>query len=210
MTRVLIVDDERNIQKAFRSDIMSASDRYELVDCIVNAADALLVCGAKNIDLVLMDINTANNESGLVAAENIKKRYPGIKIIMTTSYTDPEALKEAQRIGVESFWFKDYSNIELVEVMDRTVNADGYMPEEAPDVKLGETTIHRLTDTEKEVLHNLVECVSIKRIAEKMFIEETTVKTHLKSIYNKVGCNNKTELLLLAMQSKLVLPPKRQ
>ena len=56
----------------------------------------------------------------------------------------------------------------------------------------------------------MVECISIKKMAEKMFVEETTVKTHLKNIYNKVGCSNKTELLVMVMQSKLVLPRKQE
>ena len=54
------------------------------------------------------------------------------------------------------------------------------------------------------------EVISLKKTAEKMFVEESTVKTHLKSIYQKVGCANKTELLVLAMQAKLVLPKKQE
>ena len=73
MTRVLIVDDERNIHKAYRADIRAAADRYELVDTIVSAADAIMVCTAKHIDLVLMDINTAKNENGIEATKRIKK-----------------------------------------------------------------------------------------------------------------------------------------
>ena len=46
MTHVLIVDDERSIHKSYRADILSAPDRYTLVDTIVSAADALMVCGA--------------------------------------------------------------------------------------------------------------------------------------------------------------------
>ena len=61
--------------------------RYTLVDTIVSAADALMVCGAKHIDLILMDINTAKNESGIEATRRIKKSFPTIKIIVTTSYT---------------------------------------------------------------------------------------------------------------------------
>ena len=203
MTHVLIVDDERSIHKSYRADILSAPDRYTLVDTIVSAADALMVCGAKHIDLILMDINTAKNESGIEATRRIKKSFPTIKIIVTTSYTDPQALTEAKAAGADSFWFKDYSPVELMEVMDRTMDGRNYWP-------LGNTTIHALTDTEKEVLHYLVECISIKKMAEKMFVEETTVKTHLKNIYNKVGCSNKTELLVMVMQSKLVLPRKQE
>ena len=119
-------------------------------------------------------------------------------------------MKEAKAAGADSFRFKDYSPVELMEVMDRTMDGRNYWPEETPDVELGNTTIHTLTDTEKEVLHYLVECISIKKMAEKMYVEETTVKTHLKNIYNKVGCSNKTELLVMVMQSKLVLPRKQE
>ena len=167
MTRVLIVDDERNIHKAYCADIQTAADRYELVDTIVSAADAIMVCTAKHIDLVLMDINTAKNENGIEATRRIKKSCPKIKIIVTTSYTDPQALKDAKAAGADSFWFKDFSPIELLEVMDRTIDGSCYWPQEAPDVELGDTTISALTETEKEVLHNLVECISIKKMAEK-------------------------------------------
>ncbi|MDD6275229.1 MAG: helix-turn-helix transcriptional regulator [Clostridia bacterium] len=78
-----------------------------------------------------------------------------------------------------------------------------------PDVELGDTFLGRLTDTERQVLYNLVEYVSIKKIAENMFIEESTVKTHLKNICTKTGCENKTELLVAALQAKLVLPKSK-
>ena len=103
MTHVLIVDDERSIHKSYRADILSAPERYTLVDTIVSAADALMVCGAKHIDLILMDINTAKNESGIEATRRIKKSFPTIKIIVTTSYTDPQALTEAKAAGADSF-----------------------------------------------------------------------------------------------------------
>ena len=84
MTRVLIVDDERNIHKAYCADIQAAADRYELVDTIVSAADAIMVCTAKHIDLVLMDINTAKNENGIEAKKRIKKSCPGCGKIITS------------------------------------------------------------------------------------------------------------------------------
>ena len=210
MTNVLIVDDERNIRKAFAADVASAPDRYTLVDAIPGAESALPLCASGKVDLVIMDINTANYENGIEVSARIKQRWPGIRIIVTTSYSDMRTLDQARAAGVDSFWFKDYSPVELMEVMDRTMDGRNYWPEEAPDVELGNTTIHTLTDTEKEVLHYLVECISIKKMAEKMFVEETTVKTHLKNIYNKVGCSNKTELLVMVMQSKLVLPRKQE
>ena len=65
-------------------------------------------------------------------------------------------------------------------------------------------------ETRSKLLYIILIIFSLKKTAEKMFVEESTVKTHLKSIYQKVGCANKTELLVLAMQAKLVLPKKQE
>ncbi len=209
MINVLIVDDERNMQKAFRADIEKAFDRYQLVDAITNAADAEMICKVKRIHLVLMDINTAMNENGIEATRRIKKSCPKTKVIVVTSYSDPYAMEEAKAAGADSFWYKDFSSIELIEVMDLTVQEKNYWPESHPDVPLGETMLNELTPTEQEVLYQLVCCVSIRKIAEVMFIEETTVKYHLKNICEKAGCKNKTELMILALQNKLVIPTKQ-
>ncbi len=209
MINVLIVDDERNMQKAFQSDIEKASDRYQLAGAITNAADAEMFCKVRHIDLVLMDINTAMNENGIEAAERIKRNCPYTKIIMVTSYNDLHAMAEAKAAGADSFWYKDFSPIELLEVMDRTIRGENYWPEESPDVSLGDTMLNELTPTEREVLYQLVRCISIKKIAKEMFISETTVKYHLKNICGKTGCENKTELMVLALQKKLVIPKKQ-
>lgn len=206
MVNVLIVDDERNIQKAFRSDLISARDAYSLVDVIPNAGNAEAICSAKHVDLILMDVNTANNESGLAAAAKIKRRFPDIKVIITTSYMDFRAIREAQAAGVESFWFKDFSPIELLDVMERTVNGGSYYPDELPDVRLGAASIGDFTPTEMQVLYLLLEYVSVKKIAEKLCVEDVTVKTHLQHMCTKAGCMNKAELAVMAANAKLVLP----
>ena len=209
MINVLIVDDERNIQKAFRSDVIAAADKYCLVDVISSAGNAEAVCTVKQVDLILMDVNTANNESGLIAAAKIKRRFPDTKIIITTSYMDFRAIREAHEAGVESFWFKDFSPIELLDVMERTVAGGSYYPEETPDVMLGLADIKEFTPTEMQVLYLLLEYVSVKKIAEKLSVEDVTVKTHLQHMCQKAGCANKAELAVLAANAKLVLPKLR-
>lgn len=210
MTGVLIVDDERNIRKAFRSDIEANSDKYTLVEEISSAADAVMVSKIKPIDLVLMDINTANGENGIEATKALKETNPNIRVIVTTSYADPRMPEKAKEAGADSFWFKDYSTIDLIEVMDITMRGEHYWPEEVPDVKIGNISVSGLTPSEKEIIFALAECVSIKKMSERLFVEESTIKTHLKNICNKTGCANKTELLVLALQSKMVLPHREE
>ena len=89
MTHVLIVDDERSIHKSYRADILSAPERYTLVDTIVSAADALMVCGAKHIDLILMDINTAKNESGIEAKVGCSNKTELLVMVMQSKLVLP-------------------------------------------------------------------------------------------------------------------------
>ena len=206
MTKVLIVEDERNVVKGFKADIASAADRYTLVETIENAANTATVCATGGVDLILMDINTKDNESGLAAAEKIKRLFPDIKVIITTSYLDYHAVDEAGRIGADSFWLKDFSPVELIDVMDATMRGESYFPQKHPDVNIGETHYNALTVTKKEVLSLLLQYVSVKSIAAHMCVEETTVKTHLQNICRKVGCDNKQDLAVLASNCKLALP----
>lgn len=210
MINVLIVDDERSVRKAFTADIEAASDRYHLVSAISSAGNAEAVVCTGKIDLILMDVNTANSESGIAAAVKIKKRYPRIRIIITTSYMDRRIIDQARSASIESVWFKDFSPDELIDVMDEIVNGGTYYPRKLPDIKIGETSINDFTPTEIQVLYLLLEYVSIHEIAEKMYVEDSTVKTHLMHMCMKAGCKNKTELAVLAAGSKLVMPRLKQ
>lgn len=206
MTNVLIVEDERNVTKGFRADIDSAADRYTCVAAIENASNAATACSANHIDLILMDINTKDNESGLVATEQVKRLFPSIKVIITTSYLDFHAIEEARRMGADSVWLKDLSPIELLDVMDATMRGESYFPEKQPNIKIGNIYYDELTATEKEVLALLIPLVNAKKIAAQMCVEESTIKTHLLRMCRKVGCKNKQDLAILASNCKLVLP----
>lgn len=206
MYKVLIVDDERCIQRLYQMEIEQSSNRYKVAGTIISADNADMFLMAQTVDLILMDINTAERANGIEATKRLKKLYPNIKIIVTTSYTDYHALEKAKIAGADSFWFKDYTPVELLYVMDQTMEGQGYWPQELPDVKIGLTSLKGFTKTEREVLYHLADCVSIRKIAENMFVEEATIKTHLRNMCTKAGCDNKTELLILAMQAKVVLP----
>ncbi|MGM9606362.1 MAG: response regulator [Oscillospiraceae bacterium] len=206
MTNVLIVDDERNIRKAFTADVASAPDRYALVDSIPGAESALPLCAAGKIDLIIMDINTANYENGIEVSARIKQRWPQIKIIVTTSYTDLRTLEQAREAGVDSFWFKDYSDIELLEVMDITMAGGSWYPAEKPNVAIGNTTLAGLTARQLEILYLLPDCISNAAIAKQLYITEDTVKDHIRELLRKTGCRSKPQLISLATQSKLVIP----
>ena len=151
-------------------------------------------------------INTANYENGIEVSARIKRRWPGIRIIVTTSYSDLRTLDQARAAGVDSFWFKDYSKIELLEVMDLTMAGGSWYPQEKPPVPIGDTVLSALTEQQLDVLYALPDCISTAAIAEQLSISENTVKFHIRNLCNLTGCRSKASLLGLAQQTKLVIP----
>ena len=206
MNYVLVVEDERLASGMFAQYVKSASDRFALVDCIKVAADAELFCLRSRVDLILMDVCTAGGSSGLEAAEKIKAKFPDTKIILVTSAPEYRFIEKAKRIGVESFWYKEFSEEDLLNVMDRTVAGESVYPQERPDIVIGCASSSEFTPKELETLYWLIKVCTAKAIAEKMGITVDGVNKHIKNLKEKTGCTKTTELAILAHSAKLVLP----
>ena len=86
--RVVIVEDQTMIRSLLESYFL-AEDGNQIVASIPGAKQAVEVCRASPVDLVLMDVQTQHKHSGLAAAERIKKAFPQIKIVIVTSLVDP-------------------------------------------------------------------------------------------------------------------------
>lgn len=206
MTNVLIVDDERIVQELFAHYIDTASDRYCLVGTVKDAANAEIACMHSQIDLILMDICTANNESGLAAAASIKKNYPHIKIIMATSAPEVSFIRKARAAGAESFWYKEVGTEELLDVMDRTMAGEHIYPAETPQISIGLTDSTDFTPTELKVLAYVVQGKAIGEIASLMNVDYETTRTHIKNLKDKTGAGSIAALAALAASTRLVLP----
>ena len=204
MTQVMIVEDDPMAQKLL--DIfISDTGRYEVAHAIESAAMAEFYCVTNAIDLILMDVCTAMNISGLEAAEKIKSRFPHIKIIIITSQPECSFIDRARAAGVESFWYKTASAEEILTVMDRTMAGERIYPDNTPTVKLGDACSEAFTDRELQVLRLVVAGESDAAIAEKLFMSLRTVKQHIQSMREKTGFRNRTELAVRARESGLVI-----
>ncbi len=206
MTNVLIVDDERITQELFAYYISQASDRYRLAGTIRGAANAELYCANGNVGLVLMDICSANGESGIEAAAAIKKHYPEIKVIMVTSAPDFLFIQKSKRAGADSFWYKEVGALELIEVMDKTMAGESVWPDSTPHVQIGLASSEEFTPREIEVLYCIVQGKSVGEIADTLFIDYTTAKWHIKNLKEKVGARSIAELAVMAARTRLVMP----
>ena len=134
MIRVMIVEDQKLVRSLLESYILN-EEGYRLAVSIPGAAEAPILCDTEDIDLILMDVQTAQRENGLTAAEKIHKAHPNIKIVVVTSLIDHEILKRAKAVGVDSLWYKDGDEGTLMQVVRSTMQGAHIFPDAPPSVK---------------------------------------------------------------------------
>ena len=205
----MIVEDDPMAQKLLEIFI-SENSGYQVAHIIESAAMAEFYCMTHQIDLILMDVCTAMNVSGLEAAEKIKSRFPNIKIIIITSQPECSFIDRARAAGVESFWYKTASAEEILTVMDRTMAGERIYPDNTPSLKLGFAASSQFSDRELEVLRLVVAGETDAAIAEKLFLSVRTVKQHVHTMRDKTGFRNRTELAVRARESGLVINDKTE
>ena len=206
MTNVCIVDDERIVQELFTYYIEKTDGKYTLAGAIKDAANAEIYFASGKVDLIIMDICTVNEHSGLTAAKEIKSKYPDIKIIIVTSAPDYRFIEKAREAGADSFWYKEFGDEELIDVMDKTMNGENVYPDSTPDVQIGNISSDMFTPKELEVLSYLVQNMGLHEIADKMGVAYTTVRSHVKNLKEKTGGNNLIGLCYLVTKNRLILP----
>lgn len=201
---VLIVEDQDMPRELFEIYIRS-SEKFNLVLSISNASAALSVCKNNEVDLILMDVMTELGQSGLNAAEEIKKEFPDIKIIIVTSMPEYSWLERAREIGVDSFWYKDGQKDSILEVMERTMEGEHIYPDQTPLVHIGNTTNHEFTERELEILKELTTGDTNAAIAERLHLSVATVKSHIQHLMEKTGFKTRTELVSEARSRGIVI-----
>ena len=195
--KVMVVDDQAISRHLFELYVNS-SDRFELAFSITSAGMADVYLLKHKIDLILMDILMNDGSNGLDAAEKIKRQYPQVKIIAVTSMPEFSWMKRARKIGVDSFWYKEADEHTILEVMERTMDGENVYPDDSPVVKIGQADSSQFTQRELQVLQVVTTGASNSVVAERLGLSENTVKSHIRSMLEKTGCSNRTELAIKA------------
>ena len=207
MKRIMIVEDDPMASQLLEIYI-KGHEEYELACNIESASMAEVYCLSQNIDLILMDVCTAMNASGLDAAEKIKKNFPHIKIVIITSQPECSFIDRARRVGVDSFWYKSSKAEEIISVIEKTFDGENVYPDTTPTLALGDALSVDLSDRELEVLRELVAGETDAAIAEHLFMSVRTVKSHITNMKNKTGFKNRTELAVRARECGLIINDK--
>ena len=194
----IVIADDLQFSRDFFSMCVSADPHYRLVAIFASAEDAVDYCKTVDVDILIMDIIMREGYDGLFAAEELKKVKPKTKIILATACAESSYLDKAKEIGVDSFWFKEYSDVKLAEVIARTSQGENVYPTEAPDLPFGDTTKSALTEREIDVLRELTSGYTNAEIAQRLNISVNTVRTHIINMINKTGYESRFDLALNA------------
>lgn len=208
MFNVMVVEDQAMPRQLFEAFI-STSDNFKLIHSIKNADMADIYCEKSEIDLILMDVCTDMNASGLEAAERIKRKYPQIKIIIVTSMPEASYIDRAKKIGVESFWYKEVSEEPILSLMDRTMAGESIYPDSTPDIKFGLISSSALTDKEIKILRELTSGDTNAQIARRLGLSQFTVRDYIQVLLEKTGFHSRTELAVKARESGIVILDRR-
>ena len=195
--RVLVVDDQYVARSFFEIHVEMAK-KYELAASLASAEEAVAWCMEHSVDLVIMDVMMKYGLDGLTCARTIKKNNPDIKIIIATSTAESRWIDKAKKADIDSFWFKEYSDIPLTEIMDRTMNGESVYPDTQPNPEFGEIKKYDLTERELEVLRELTRNLTNDEIAENLNISMHTVKRHIENILAKTGYKSRVDLAVNA------------
>ena len=207
--RVVVADDQ-NIARGFFEMYVRAAVGYELLASLRTAQGAADYLAGHEADLLILDVMMQDGIDGLTAAARIKAIRPEVKIILTTSTSETSWEDKAREIGVESFWYKEYDEHGIQEIMDRTMAGESVYPGDPPKVPFGNVTREELTERELEVLRELTASLTNEEIAEKLSISTNTVKRHLQNILEKTGFENRLQLAMNAKSLGLVVHDRQR
>lgn len=205
MTQVLVVEDSRITRDAIERQI-ARSGEYTLYVSIENAANAEIACLRGRVDLILMDVCTAEEESGLKAAAKIKQYNPKIKIIIMTSMPEHSFIQKAKACGCDGFWYKEFGSDSLIEVCDRVMAGEQVYPQDTPIIRIGCSDSHEFTSREFDIIRELAQGRKYEEIAADLDIKPNTVKYHIKNILQKTGYQNTLQLVAEVVEKRLILP----
>ena len=204
MVRILIVEDQKIMQKYFEYMLMQDSELRH-VQTISDAREAVKICGYSAIDLVLMDVQTFHNHDGLSAGKIIREKYPYTKVLVVTSLIDPKVLERAKSGCADSLWYKDHGEEEISDVISRTLKGERVFPDMTPDVELNWITSGEVSPRQLEMLRLYICGMSYSEIAKKMNCSTSGVRWNFQEMIARAGYSCKEDLIAAALESKLIV-----
>lgn len=204
-TRVSIIEDDETIREGY-AYLIGHTPGYKVVSTYPSVEAALKKLPADAPDVLLLDVELPGT-NGIDALPKIKKLIPGLYILILTVYEQDTLIFRALGNGASGYLTKDTPPEKLIAAINEVMEGGG--PMSAHIARMVIQSFQRaeespLTRRETEVLEQIATGKSRKRIADELFIDLETVKSHIKNIYNKLDVHSKADAIKTARDNKFI------
>ena len=217
-SRVLLIDDNYDHLSGIR-ELLTLEGTFDVVGIATNVTVGLNLIKKYQPDIVLLDMNMPDRD-GLQGIIEISKLGLDTKVLALSGYDDADLIFRAMKVGARGYVLKTMASAQLIYAIEEVLNGKIYLPlalssrffeyfqktfREETERKAGdyeeENLLDALTQREEEVLELLTQGITYKGVASKLFISETTVKTHVNNIFQKLQVNDRTQAVLYAINN---------
>ena len=214
----MLIDDNYEHLSGIR-ELLNLEGTFDVVGIATNITVGLNLIKKYQPDVVLLDMNMPERD-GLQGIMEITKLGLDTKILALSGYDDADLIFRAMKIGAKGYVLKTMASAQLIYAIEEVLNGKIYLPlalssrffeyfqksfreetEKQNSKSDEENLLDSLTQREEEVLELLTQGITYKGVAGKLFISETTVKTHVNNIFQKLQVNDRTQAVLYAINN---------
>jgi two-component system, NarL family, response regulator len=200
--RILTVDDHPLLREGIAAVLANETDMVVVAEA-ANGREAVEQFRAHRPDITLMDLQMPDM-NGTDAILAIRKDYPEARIIVLTTYSGDAQAVRALKAGAFGYLLKNMVRKELVETIRSVHDGKKRVPPEIAVEMAEHHTDDALTEREIEVLREVAAGNANKVVALRLAISEETVKAHMKSILSKLGANDRTHAVTIALKRGII------
>ncbi len=203
LIRVVVVDDHKIVAEGIEY-LINESDVAHVIGKGYSVAECLQLLDKKQADVLLLDISLPDG-NGIDLCSKIKVKYPDLKILMLTSYSELTIIMRALENGASGYILKNAMSEEIIEGIRTVMSGEQFLCEEVNIlIKNQENPPIRLSRREQELLRLIVAGYSNIEIADNMCLGYETIKSYRKNLILKLNAHNTAQLVKIAIEQKLV------
>ena len=205
MTTVLLIDDHELIRQGLAGAFAQA-DGFDVAGQAGSVEEGLALARTAPPDVVVTDVRLPDG-SGLDVVRALRKESKSVGLVVLTMYAGDEQLFAAMDAGASGFVGKDAPTSTVISAARQAAVAPltfTCMGLAEAMVRRMSSGVPRLSDRERQVLELLAEGLGVTAIAERLYLSESTTKSHIGRIYEKLGAANRAQALVTAMRTGLI------
>lgn len=200
--RVLLIEDHFLARMALHS-VLSGHSQIRIIGEASDGEAGITMYRQHRPDVVVLDLRLPR-VSGFEVIIELRKEFPGARIVVLSNYRGSEDIYRAVRSGAMAYLTKDASGEELLNAIQNVDRGLRYLPHVALDRLAERMPSVELTPRESEVLACITQGRSNREIAEELRIAEKTVRIHVSSVLDKMGARDRTQATIYALQRGLI------